>query len=196
MVKLWKKAVSFALVMGLVLSMGMVTYASPNAGTVGGKNSPNAGSVGGKNSPSADTVKVGAVGLLGSSNGSVSINANLAKYSDVLKALNTEAGLKKILGNYYKEGTALEVVGGPINVEGVAPVTVEFAVEKVTKGDTIYVLHYDSEKKEWEVIIPNAVGDQYVSATFGSLSPVAFVKATRLSGEGNNDGKSPKTGEF
>ena len=196
MVKLWKKAVSFALVMGLVLSMGMVSSASPNAGSVGGKNSPNAGSVGGKNSPSADTVKVGAVGLLGSSNGSISINASLAKYSTVLKALNTEAGLKKILGNYYKEGTALEVVGGPIKVEGVAPVTVEFAVEKVAKGDTIYVLHYDSEKKDWEVIIPNAVGDQYVSATFGSLSPVAFVKAARLSGEGNNDGKSPKTGEF
>lgn len=198
MVKLWKKAVSFVLVTGLVLSMGMVSFASPNAGTVGGSGSVGAGTVGGSGSSSTDTVKVGSVGILSSSNGSAEINANLAKYSTVLNVLNTEAGIKKILGNYYKEGTALEVVGGPINVEGEAPVTIEFALEKVAKGDVIYVLHYDSQKKNWEVITPNAVRDQYVSATFNSLSPVAFVKETKLSEpvKTENDGKSPKTGEF
>ena len=70
---------------------------------------------------------------------------------------------------------------------------VQVAINKVSKGDTIYVLHYkvdttrtdfDSEVNkvrqygEWEVITPDAVGDGTVTFTCDSFSPFAFVKAT------------------
>ncbi len=77
------------------------------------------------------------------------------------------------------------------------PLTVDFTVPNVSAGDTIFVLHcYGPKYVDWEVITPNAVGSQFVSATFTSLSPVAFVKATRPSNSSNDGGKSPKTGMF
>ncbi|MCI9340952.1 MAG: hypothetical protein HFG94_09935 [Dorea sp.] len=192
MVKLGKKIVSLALVLGLTLSMGVVSFASDSAS--GKPVYPDKGG-----SASTDTVTTDDV--VSSPTADVTISKYVpGSYTVADAKIRTTAGLRKILGNYYREGMNLELlhVTEVIPERAVTkenPLTVDFTVPKVASGDTIFVLHcYDNEN--WEVIIPNAVGTQFVSATFTSLSPVAFVKATRPSASGNNTGKSPKTGMF
>lgn len=192
MVKLGKKIVSLALVLGLTLSMGVVSFASDSAS--GKPVYPDKGG-----SASTDTVTTDDV--VSSPTADVTISKYVpGSYTVADAKIRTTAGLRKILGNYYREGMNLELlhvteVIPERTVTKENPLTVDFTVPKVASGDTIFVLHcYDNEN--WEVIIPNAVGTQFVSATFTSLSPVAFVKATRPSASGNNTGKSPKTGMF
>lgn len=192
MVKLGKKIVSLALVLGLTLSMGVVSFASDSAS--GKPVYPDKGG-----SASTDTVTTDDV--VSSPTADVTISKYVpGSYTVADAKIRTTAGLRKILGNYYREGMNLELlhvteVMPERAVTKENPLTVDFTVPKVASGDTIFVLHcYDNEN--WEVIIPNAVGTQFVSATFTSLSPVAFVKATRPSASGNNTGKSPKTGMF
>lgn len=196
MVKLGKKIVSLALVLGLTLSMGMVSFAAPssNAGAVDKNPAQGSGSA------STNTVSDGTVS---SRTEGVRISTyDPAQYSTADAKIRTQAGLRKILGNYYREGMNLELlhvteVKADREVTAANPLTVDFTVPKVSAGDTIFVLHcYGPEYVDWEVITPNAVGSQFVSATFTSLSPVAFVKATRSSSANGSDGKSPKTGMF
>lgn len=207
MVKYGKKIVSLALVLGLTLSMGVVSFAR-GSGDENDKGSSDVfyNSITGKpiypdkgGSASTDTVTTDDV--VSSSTKDVTISKYVpGSYTVADAKIRTTAGLRKILGNHYREGMNLELlhVTEVIPERAVTkenPLTVDFTVPKVASGDTIFVLHcYDNEN--WEVIIPNAVGTQFVSATFTSLSPVAFVKATRPSASGNNTGKSPKTGMF
>ncbi|MEZ3486328.1 MAG: hypothetical protein K1W22_06960 [Lachnospiraceae bacterium] len=205
MVKLGKKIVSLALVLGLTLSMGMVSFAA----TLDGEDAyDNGGSISTKpidknpgqgGSASTDTVTTDDV--VSSKTADVTISKYVpSAYSAADAKIRTTAGLRKILGNYYREGMNLELlhvteVTPKRAVTKENPLTVDFTVPRVAAGDTIFVLHcYDNEN--WEVITPDAVGNQFVSATFTSLSPVAFVKATRPSAAGNDTGKSPKTGMF
>lgn len=196
MVKFGKKIVSLALVLGLTLSMGAVSFAADANNT--GRGSADTGAIGsGKGSASTGTVTTDDV--VSSKTSDVVINKYVpASYSVADAKIRTTAGLRQILGNHYREGMTLELlhvteVTPKRAVTKENPLTVDFTVPKVAAGDTIFVLHcYD--KKNWEVITPNAVGAEFVSATFTSLSPVAFVKAVRPSASGNDTGKSPKTG--
>ncbi len=208
MVKLWKKAVSLGLVLGLTLSMSMVSFAAGSPDTKPGK-SPSVGSntsTGSSSSAtSSDTVlgvstKTKGVGIYELSPSHYFSGKIPAAYSKI----DTQAGLKQILGNLYKEGTELKLIG-PMDVTSeTLPVTIEFNIDGIAKNDTVYVLHWTTDKKGngyWEVIVPKAVGDKYVSAYFTDLSPVAFVKAVNTktsSPTKTSDGstKSPKTGMF
>ena len=89
----------------------------------------------------------------------------------------------------------------------VFPVTITFKVTGVTASTKVAVLHYNTTTKAWEKVESKA-GDGTVTATFTSLSPVAFVvdKATAASTTTTNKGTtssttasasttSPKTGE-
>ena len=49
-----------------------------------------------------------------------------------------------------------------------------FSVNGVTAGQKIAVLHQKHDGS-WEVINPDSVGNGTVTATFTSLSPIAFV---------------------
>ena len=53
--------------------------------------------------------------------------------------------------------------------------TITFEVKGVNAGDKIYLLHQKADKT-WEVIHPDKVEKDSVTATFKSLSPVAIVK--------------------
>ncbi len=203
MVKLGKKIVSLALVLGLTLSMGMVSFAAGDDESGYDGSSINAGVTNknpGSGSASTNTVTDGTVS---SKTQGVKISTySPARYSTADAKIRTQAGLRKILGNYYREGMNLELlhvteVTADREVTAANPLTVDFTVPNVSAGDTIFVLHcYGPKYVDWEVITPNAVGSQFVSATFTSLSPVAFVKATRPSNSSNDGGKSPKTGMF
>ena len=184
MVKLGKKIVSLALVLGLTLSMGMVSFASGSA-----------------SAPVYKSPAVTSDGTVTSNSTEVKITAYDPAYYSVADAkLRTTAGLRKILGSYYREGMNLQLlhvteVVPTREVSKANPLTVGFTVPKVSAGDTIFVLHcYAPSYTNWEVITPDAVGDGFVSATFTNLSPVAFVKATRPQASGNDTGLSPKTG--
>ncbi|MBQ2311147.1 MAG: LPXTG cell wall anchor domain-containing protein, partial [Firmicutes bacterium] len=56
------------------------------------------------------------------------------------------------------------------------PVTVEFAVDEKDQEKTVYIYHYDAEKKVWEVV--GSGKGKTVTAKFDSLSPGAMVTRT------------------
>ncbi len=56
------------------------------------------------------------------------------------------------------------------------PVTVEFAVDEKDQEKTVYIYHYDAEKKAWEVV--GSGKGKTVTAKFDSLSPGAMVTRT------------------
>ena len=75
----------------------------------------------------------------------------------------------------------------------------------VTSSSKVEVLHYDTTASKWEVL-ESSVGEGTITATFNSLSPVAFVvdnqtaaaidKANAGTTTGSNTSTvSPKTGE-
>ena len=142
-------------------------------------------------------------------------------YDSNEQLIKSDAGIKEILGNNYKKGTTLELLAY-VDIFKATDGQVQVAIDKVAKGDTIYVLHYnvdykraeyDSESDKvkqygtWEVITPDAVGDGTVTFTVNSFSPFAFVKATSATPgktpakapaktPASTAKKSPKTGEF
>lgn len=210
MVKLGKKIVSLALVLGLTFSMGMVSSAATYGDDDGTIYSPGTGSIdknpgrpgeviSGSHYKSVTTGTVTTDGTVSSTTSEVKINRyDPSAYSVADAKIRTTAGLRQILGNHLPEGTTPELLYvtevTPVRkVTKENPLAVAFNVPRVAAGDRIFVLHcYDEEN--WEVIVPNKVDTEYVSATFTSLSPVAFVKVPRLSDNGNSPDKSPKTG--
>ena len=85
------------------------------------------------------------------------------------------------------------------------PITITFDVLGVTSSSKVEVLHYDTTASKWEVL-ESSVGEGTITATFNSLSPVAFVvdnqtaaaidKANAGTTTGSNTSTvSPKTGE-
>lgn len=219
MKKMWKKVVAAALSMTLVLAMGTAVNAAESPSATPSK--PEQGTQTPVGSPSAPSIEAGGVkalteGVFVSELGSVVYDTNE-------QLIKSDAGIKEILGNNYKKGTALELLAY-VDIYKAVGGQVQVAIDKVAKGDTIYVLHYnitageyDSEAgkpKEygtWEVITPDAVGDGTVTFTCNSFSPFAFVKATSATpgktpaktpgkspakAPATTAKKSPKTGEF
>ena len=85
------------------------------------------------------------------------------------------------------------------------PITITFDVLGVTSSSKVEVLHYDTTASKWEVL-ESSVGEGTITATFNSLSPVAFVvdnqtaaaidKTNAGTTTGSNTSTvSPKTGE-
>ena len=78
-----------------------------------------------------------------------------------------------------------------VEIEGDAslikfPLTITFKVNGIKAGDKVILLHHVSDAKGWEKL-DTITGNGTVTATFNSLSPVAFIKLA--------DATSPTTGE-
>ena len=220
--KMWKKVVAAALSMTLVLAMGTAVNAAESPSATPSK--PEQGTQTPIGSPSAPSIEAGGVKAL-TEGVSVSELSPYVVYDSNEQLIKSDAGIKEILGNNYKKGTTLELLAY-VDIFKATDGQVQVAIDKVAKGDTIYVLHYnvdykraeyDSESDKvkqygtWEVITPDAVGDGTVTFTANSFSPFAFVKATSAT-PGKTPGKtpakapaktpastakkSPKTGEF
>lgn len=220
MKKMWKKVVAAALSMTLVLAMGTAVNAAESPSATPSK--PEQGTQTPAGSPSAPSIEAGGVKALTEG---VFVNKiyETVVYDSNEQLIKSDAGIKEILGNNYKKGTTLDLLAY-VDIYKYTGGQVQVAIDKVAKGDTIYVLHYNLDRIEtdpesgkvkhygtWEVITPDAVGDGTVTFTVNSFSPFAFVKATSATPEktpGKTPGKSPakapattakkspKTGEF
>ena len=102
--------------------------------------------------------------------------------------------VKTVLGDKYVEGMYVMDVQEVV-VEGTIPadqwpVTITFSVPGVVSTTKVAVLHYTGSA--WEVV-PSQAGEGTITATFNSLSPVAFVVDRNTLG--STTSTSPKTGE-
>ena len=127
------------------------------------------------------------------------VNATLgevpAEYSSAVAEVKTEAKLKELLGSDYASTMQVVDVKNVTVPDGtVFPVTITFKVTGVTASTKVAVLHYNTTTKAWEKVESKA-GDGTVTATFTSLSPVAFVvdKATAASTTTTNKGTTTTT---
>lgn len=109
--------------------------------------------------------------------------------------ISTDANVKKELDKLNVEVKANEKVQvmdvKNVEIEGDAslikfPLTITFKVNGIKAGDKVILLHHVSDAKGWEKL-DTITGNGTVTATFNSLSPVAFIKLA--------DATSPTTGE-
>lgn len=123
-----------------------------------------------------------------------------AEYAAAVSEIKTTDGLKAVLGDAFVEG--MEVVDAmdvSVPAGTPMPVTITFNVPGVGPDTKVAVLHYNGSA--WEVI-KSTVGDGTITATFTSLSPVAFVVdkntatgTTSTTTSSSSSSVSPKTGE-
>lgn len=160
-----KKIVTFALAAVLTLSMGMTAFAStsitttPEAGTAIGKDSE------GNVIETAEPITV--------------------TTADTADAKKEEA--KTVLAAKNIDGTIVDVVDATVNAPGKeifaagGTLTITFSVPGAHDGDDYRLLHQLADGT-WEVLSA-AAGEGTLTATFTSLSPVAFVKLASASTE-------------
>lgn len=170
-----KKLVSIATAAVLALSMSLTAFASSSPGVSG-----------------VVTVDAKDNGIDGNGN---KITATLgevpAEYQAAAEEVRRPETLKGLLGSAYKDTMSVIDVRNVTVPDGtVFPVTITFHVPGVTEKTGVAVLHYDTEKKVWEVVESKA-GQGTITAKFTSLSPVAFVVDKSTSGSMT----SPQTGE-
>lgn len=106
-----------------------------------------------------------------------------AEYANAVAEVKTEAKLKELLGSEYTSTMqVVDVKDVTVPAGTVFPVTITFKVTGVTASTKVAVLHYNTTTKAWEKVESKA-GEGTITATFTSLSPVAFVvdKATAAS---------------
>lgn len=107
-----------------------------------------------------------------------------AAQKEAAKEIQTTEGLKAVLGNAFVEGMKVVDVREVTVPEGTTfPLTITFKVPGVTKNSDVAILHYVNGA--WQTEKATA-GEGTITATFESLSPIAFVTTSA---------PSPKTGE-
>lgn len=122
------------------------------------------------------------------------------EYKAAVEEVKKKETIKELLGADFKEGMQVVDVKEVSVPEGTAfPVTITFSVPGVKEGTAVAVLHYNGSA--WERITKDVkAGNGTITATFDSLSPVAFVvdkeAAEAASASTSTTTKSPKTGEF
>ena len=170
-----KRLVSVAAAAVLALSVSLTAFAAPSTNISG-----------------VVTVDTKDNGVDGNGN---TITASLAEvpaeYQEVVTEVRQADTLKELLKGDYKETmSVVDVKDVTVPAGTVFPVTITFKVAGVTSNTKVAVLHYDTEREAWEVVDSKA-GQGTITATFNSLSPVAFVvdKSTSASTT------SPQTGE-
>lgn len=118
-----------------------------------------------------------------------------AQYAEAVAQIKNVDTLKEVLGSAFVEGMAVVDVK-EVTAEGATfPVTITFSVPGVKADTKVAILHYNGSA--WEVVDSKA-GNGTITATFTSLSPVAFVvdKNTASSSTAvKTTSTSPKTGE-
>lgn len=142
-------------------------------------------------SPSAEGIVIS--GKTSDANGNA-VQVTLQEVTDATaKAKLDDADyLKQIVGDEYVEGMKVADMKDVSVPDGTPmPVTIEFEVNGVNKNTKVVVLHYNGT--EWEKVKVDAVDYRSVTATFDSLSPVAFIldKVDTTASVGST---SPKTG--
>lgn len=118
-----------------------------------------------------------------------------AEYADAVAEVKTAEKLKELLGSEYTSTMQVVDVKDVTVPDGtVFPVTITFKVTGVAASTKVAVLHYNTTTKAWEKVESKA-GDGTITATFTSLSPVAFVadKATDASTTTTNKGTTTTT---
>lgn len=116
------------------------------------------------------------------------------EHDDEKDYISTEANMKKELEalNAYEAGMKVvdvknvKIVGDASKVT--FPITITFKVNGIKAGDKVILLHYVDDSKGWEKL-DTTTGNGTVTATFNSLSPVAFIKVADAATT------SPTTGE-
>lgn len=109
---------------------------------------------------------------------------------EAAKLLQDKQTLKKVIGDNYVDGMEVidvrevRAIGSPT-----FPLTVTFKVPGVLASTKVAVLHYENGAWTEE---PSKAGKGTITATFDSLSPVAFVVDKNASASST---VSPKTGE-
>lgn len=175
-----KKLLSLISVTVLVLSMGLSVAAADSVdvnGVITG--------VGGATDKNGNAVEA-------------SVSAVASEYQAAVAEVKTADKLKELLGDAYLDTMSVVGVYDVSVPEGTEfPVTITFNVSGVTANTKVAVLHYDTEKGAWEKVEATA-GAGTITATFTSLSPVAFVvdEATSTgttAAATTASGKSPKT---
>ena len=136
-------------------------------------------------------------------------DTTFAKYTDEQKkkqinAIKDQTTLKTLLGDKYTDGmTVVDLKDVYVKGNGTVefPLTITFKVTGVNANSKAAVLHFNTETNTWEVL-DTVVGEGTLTATFNSLSPVAFVvdktTASNITGStttGSSSTTSPKTGE-
>lgn len=177
-----KKLVAAILAMTMVCGLGMTAFAAK---------SPTSGGVVNK--------IVSAVDKNGNAV-SVEIQEMPQEYQEVAAQIRDLGTVKSLLGAQFVEGMEVVdvrnvvVTGDKSQINW--PIDITFEVPGVLTTTKVAVLHYSDEKQAWEVV-PSKAGKGTITATFDSLSPVAFVvdKNTSASAVGNGSTTSPKTGE-
>lgn len=118
--------------------------------------------------------------------------------ANVAESVKTEVSkvetLKKVLGDKFVEGMKVVDVKDVEVKEGTTfPLTITFQVANVNANTKVAVLHSPDEGKSWETASVSNVkaGNGTITATFQSLSPVAFVVD-----ENTATPSAPRTGEM
>lgn len=115
------------------------------------------------------------------------------EYKQIAEEIKSPAMLKNVLGSAYVDGMEVidvrdvVIIGDASLVE--FPVTITFKVPGVLETTKVAVLHYVNGA--WQVE-PSKAGNGTITATFDSLSPVAFVIDKNTS---SSAATSPQTGE-
>lgn len=122
-----------------------------------------------------------------------------AEYQAAVDQVKDLTFVQNLLGDAFVEGMQVVDVKDVTVPEGtVFPATLSFNVTGVTADSHVAVLHYDTAAGAWEVVESKA-GNGTITATFDSLSPVAFVvdgnAAAGASSQTSGSATSPKTGE-
>ena len=146
-----------------------------------------------------------AVDADGNTIGGIKIDSIESRFDNLTDEQKKEV---EALGDKYQDGMSVGdlkdvYLYGDADVK--FPITITFDVLGVTSSSKVEVLHYDTTASKWEVLESSA-GEGTITATFNSLSPVAFVvdnqtaaaidKANAGTTTGSNTSTvSPKTGE-
>ncbi len=142
-------------------------------------------------SPSAEGIVIS--GKTSDADGNT-VQVTLEEVTDTAaKAMLDDADyLKQIIGDEYIEGMKVADMKDVSVPDGTPmPVTIEFEVNGVNKNTKVVVLYYNGT--EWEKVKVDAVDYRSVTATFDSLSPVAFI-LDKVDETANVGTTSPKTG--
>ena len=119
--------------------------------------------------------------------GEVEDKSLVENVKETFRDILTKAGIKVTEG---MEVVDVKDVSVPEGTE--FPVTITFKVAGVTSETRVEVLHYTGT--EWEVVKSEA-GEGTITATFTSLSPVAFViDKNTMSPIGSTSTEAPRTG--
>lgn len=117
------------------------------------------------------------------------------EYSGISYLFDEETELGEEISPEVEGMSLLSLVD--VNLEGLeegSSATITFQVVGVSEGDDVKVVHYHNDS--WEVIEPDGVSNNSVTATLSSFSPVGFVveKAAISDVSSVEATASPKTG--